>query len=426
MTTPTFSRLLGSNSRFRNLWFGQVISELGNWFNFIAELGLVRALSGSALSASAIIASHLVPFCIFGPVAGAVADRFPRKTIMLAADLTRAAVALGFLYVTTADRLWAAYLCAGLISLIGVFFEAAKNASMPNLAQNEQLLPANALMHATRFLQMAIGSVLGGLASEAFGYQTAFAINAASFLISAAFVWRIPADDLEGDRSIAPADVKTTTALTRDLGEAVGFIRSNPLVLGISALNVGWAMGGGMMAVINDRFGGIVFAAEGRSGDTGVAILSGSAGLGLMLGMMISRHVAAWAIRRDNVGSFMGWAIAFSGLIFGLSSFMPNIWLMGAVFIVNRLLLSAEYAVQETVLMVALPNRLRGKVHTIDRSLELATMAVSAIVAGGLFSVLPPRAVPMIAAVLMGLPGFFWLLALSSGRLRVTRAALGA
>jgi MFS family permease len=98
---------------------------------------------------------------------------------------------------------------------------------------------------------------------------------------------------------------------------------------------------------------------------------------------------------------------------------------MCLLLVANRLILSAEYAVQETVLMTSLPDHLRGKVFTIDRSIELATMAVSALIAGALFETIPARAVPAIGGILMATPGILWLVAVAHGRLQVSRAALG-
>ena len=424
MATVTFSSLLRTNVRFRNLWAGQVVSELGNWFNLIAELGLARKLSGSAWAASFMIAAHLLPFCIIGPFAGAIADRFSRKQMMIGADLARGVIALGFLFVTSPDRLWIAFVCAAAISSVTAVFEGAKNAAMPNIVAGSELLPANALMHATRFLQMTIGALLGGWASEKFGYQTAFGLNAVSFVVSAWFIARIPATALGGSNGESGV-ARSVASLGRDLAEAFRFIRATPVVLGIVALNFGWALGGGMNQVIADRFGGIVFAGPGRSGDAGVALLYAAAGIGLVLGMALAGRVGAWVGTRDRVAPFMGWAVLASGLIAAISGLMPNIWLMGLTFIANRLILSAEYAVQETVLMTSLPDHLRGKVFTIDRSIELAAMAASALIAGALFETIPARAVPAIGGILMAMPGILWLVAVSYGRLRVSRAALG-
>ncbi len=423
MSSVTYSVLLRTNPRFRNLWLGQVVSELGNWFSFIAELGLVRALSGTALSASLIVAVHWLPFCILAPFAGALADRFSRRQLMVAADLSRAAVALGFLFVTSPDRVWIAYVCAAAGSSLTAFFDAAKNASMPTLTKGPELLPATSLLHGTRFLQMTVGALLGALASDAFGYGSAFALNSMSFVVSAAFVLRIPRAALEEARSRAAT---TLRSLVEDLGEACRFIRSSPLVLAIVCVNVCWAFGGGMSQVINDRFGGIVFRTSGRSGDLGVAILNGSVGVGLAVGMLISRRVGAFVAPRNAVGVFMGRSLVASGAVYAIAGGMPNIWMMAAMFGASRVILSAEYAVQDTVLLVAIPDKLRGKVYIIDRALELGTLSFSALAAGGLFSTVQPRLVPVIAGILMGAPGVAWLAALHRGTLRLPAGALGA
>lgn len=424
MASFSYARLLRSNAAFRNLWFGQIVSELGNWFTFIAELGLVRSLSGTAWSASIVVSAHFLPFCFVGPIAGAVADRLSRRTLMIVADAGRAVIALGFLLATTPDRIWIAYVCAAGLSSLSAFFEAAKNASMPNLARGEQLLPANALLHGMRFLQMSVGAMIGGLVSEALGYRAAFLINSVSFVVSAFFVARIAATVLENEP--APNADGSMASLAADLGEAVRYMLRTPIVFAITALNFGWALGGGMSQVVNDRFGGIIFAAPGETGDRGVAILNAAVGLGLMIGMLGASRIGPWVANRRAVGSFIGVTIIASGLVYATSALAPNIWVMAAIFVVNRLLLSAEYAVQDTALMVALPDRLRGKIYTIDRSVELAIVGMSALMAGGLFTALPPRAVPAIAGILMALPGVGWLIALARGRLTFSRGALGS
>jgi Na+/melibiose symporter-like transporter len=107
MNSLTYMQLLRSNRSFRRLWVGQVVSELGNWFNLIAALGLVRLVSGKAASATTIILiARLLPFTLFAPLAGAFVDRWSRRTVMIATDLARAAVALTILFVHGHQDLW--------------------------------------------------------------------------------------------------------------------------------------------------------------------------------------------------------------------------------------------------------------------------------------------------------------------------------
>jgi MFS family permease len=90
MSTLTYMQLLRGNRSFRRLWAGQVVSELGNWFNFIAGLGLVRAVSVAAPDATAImLVARFAPFALFAPFAGAFADRWSRRTVMIVSDVSR-------------------------------------------------------------------------------------------------------------------------------------------------------------------------------------------------------------------------------------------------------------------------------------------------------------------------------------------------
>src|ERR671926_274442 len=109
MRSLTYRELLVGNRPFRNLWAGQVVSELGNWFNFIAVLGLVRAVTGAAPEVTAVlVVLRMAPFALFAPVAGALADLWSRRALMLWTDLARAVLALGFLFVRGPEDIWIA------------------------------------------------------------------------------------------------------------------------------------------------------------------------------------------------------------------------------------------------------------------------------------------------------------------------------
>jgi len=138
MQSLTYGELLRGNRNFRNLLAGQFISELGNWFNFIAGLGLVRVVSeASPKAAGLLFVCRILPFALVSPIAGTFVDRFSRRTVMIASDLSRVAIALVFLLVTSAENLWIAYAATVLLSTFGAFFDGAKNAATPNLTGKE-------------------------------------------------------------------------------------------------------------------------------------------------------------------------------------------------------------------------------------------------------------------------------------------------
>ena len=101
-----YIELLRNNRGFRQLWLGQVVSQLGDWFNTIAVYTIVLNLTGSGRAVGLILVARFLPTFFIGPLSGVIADRFSRRWIMIIADLLRAVVVLGFLLVRRPDQLW--------------------------------------------------------------------------------------------------------------------------------------------------------------------------------------------------------------------------------------------------------------------------------------------------------------------------------
>ncbi|MCA1576281.1 MAG: MFS transporter [Acidobacteria bacterium] len=426
MDSLTYAQLLRRNRSFRRLWIGQVISELGNWFNFIAVLGLVRVVSNAAPEVTTIVLIvRLVPFTMFAPLAGAFVDRWSRRTVMIVTDFLRVVVALGPLLVRRPQDLWIAYVCTALLSLFGTFFEAAKNAAVPNITGERDLLAGNALMFSSRFLLMSLGAALGGWTSAHVGYEAAFVINAASFLASAYSVWLVPDAETRQQPTVDDAAVQPKSRYTgywTDMREGWSYIVSHAPVATILGTNIIWAVGGGASNLIADRLGALVFAADnGISPDSAVAALYFAAGMGLFLGMMIARRAGAYFQMKQQTIGFIGWSLFAQGIIFGLSGVMPTLWASCLLLMLSRLLLGAEFAVQETLLMRLVPDHLRGRVSTTDRAGEMLIWTFSTGLAGWSLHSITPRTLTVIAGFLSGLSGLMWLVLFSTQAVRLPR-----
>ncbi len=448
MNSASYGELLKGNKNFRRLWAGQVISELGTWFSFIAELGLVRMLSGSPLMTTALLVARLLPFLLVAPIAGVFADRRSRKQIMIAADLMRAVTAVVYVFAGMIGSAWLVVACSALMASLTMFFEAAKNATIPNLVTPRELLTANVLMFSTRFLQYTVGSAIGGLTAAQFGYNAAFIVNALSFVGSALFILPIAASATRQAREVEAqavaldpmsAEAAAMTPITGseqpleradagffdDLREGLRYIWRTPFVRAVILVNIGWGTGGGMTTILFDRIGGHEFAqGSGNRGDWFVAALFTAGGAGVFLGMLLTRRVGLWIADEHRAGLFIGWSLLLHGLLFSMAGLMPTLASMAVWVALSRLVLGNEFGFQETMMMRILPDDYRGRVFTTDRSLELATMAISTIVTGWLLTRFGPRPLMIASGLLSASPGLIWLLALWFARFRVPARAV--
>jgi MFS family permease len=424
MATLTYRQLLTGNRSFRNLWAGQVVSELGNWFNFVAGLGLVRAVTNASPEATAILVIlRMMPFALFAPLAGAFVDRWPRRAVMLASDAARAVLALGFIFVRDAGDIWIAYACTVLSTLLAAFFEAARNAAMPNVVGDRGLLAGNALMFSSRFLLMSVGSALGGTATFWLGYEVAFVVNALSFVVSAYSVWLVPESDLRASEESAVGGASESGArrgrlrVFADVRDGWAFIARHRLVAALIGINILWATGGAHN-LIYDRLGVIFSQAEGWNSDAAVAAIYTTVGAGLFIGMMLARRIGSKVELRGATPAFIGWTLIAHGIFFALAGLMPTLWAACLMILLSRAIVGVEFAVQETLLMRMLPDDYRGRVSTTDRAAEIMMVSIATAAAGRLLDAgASARALTVASGLLSATPGVMWLLLFAAGKL---------
>jgi MFS family permease len=179
---------------YRKLWFGQLVSEAGDGLTNLTLLLLVNSLTGSTAAIAAMAIVLAVPPLTIGLFAGAYVDRADRRRIMLVSDLLRAVTVLGFVLVGSADFLWLLFALAFTQATVGTFFTPARGAILPRIVPSEGLLAANSIAQATRVVSSVLGAGFGGLLIGIVGvYWPAFVIDALTFLVSFAFIVRLPA-----------------------------------------------------------------------------------------------------------------------------------------------------------------------------------------------------------------------------------------
>jgi predicted MFS family arabinose efflux permease len=384
MSVPSASnlRVLRAEPRFARLLAANLTSGIGDWFSTVAVLSLALQLTGSGLAVGITLAVRVVPRLVAGPLAGVLADRFPRKRILIATDLTSAGLALSFLLANAPDRVWVLYAGTVLLVLSSILNAPARSAVIPCLVLPENLLAANALSGAVEGSVILLGSLLGGLISGAFGPQAAFVVNALSFLLSASLVASI---------SIAPGAGSAARKASTSLRELLPLLRAAPAVPVIVLLATLWSVGGGVINVLVTVYGITVF----RDGNTGVGLLYGAIGAGILLGGLLARRAASGRERQA-----LALAIVFEGGFHALLSQAPSLAFAMLFLLLSTLGAGVGNACSSYLLMRSTPDALLGRVFALLATVSGVTFSGSLFLSGLLLAVVPPRALGLIGGLL--------------------------
>jgi predicted MFS family arabinose efflux permease len=180
---------------FARLWFGGLISMIGDWILIVGLPFEIYRRTGSTIATGAMVLAFLVPTILLGSIGGVFVDRWDRRRLMIATNLVLAVAILPLLAID-ALGIWVAYAVLLLSSSLEQLFGPAENALLPNLLENpdDDLVTANALNGLNNHLARLIGPVLGGVVVASGGLLAVTVIDAASFLVAATLITSIRTD----------------------------------------------------------------------------------------------------------------------------------------------------------------------------------------------------------------------------------------
>lgn len=400
----SYKILFTTNHRFRRFWLAGVISNLGNWFNYIAIFVLLTKLTGSGGAVSWFLIAKFIPTTFLGPAAGVIADRLSRKAIMVISDLLRVFIVLGFLLVRRPEHVWLVYILAFIQESIWTFYDPARKASVPNLCSPEELILANALSGATWSIMLAFGAALGGFITHLYGWETAIIIDAATFLISA-----IMLSGLDLPHHLAAKKEKTTwrdlTGIT-DLKEGFRYVLHHKEVATLLLVKSGWALSGGILVLLT-VFGEQVFSSGGQGGKSGV--LYSARGVGAALGPILAWHYLG-ETRRAMYRS-IGLAFFISAGAYVLFSQAPNLMWAVPFVLLGHIGGAIQWVFSTTLLQQIVPDPFRGRVFAAEMALLTLILSLSTYFTGlGLDHGIDPRLLTLRLALIFLVPGTFWLI----------------
>ena len=412
-----FLQLLRHNRNYRYTWMGQVVSEIGDNFNNIAVFALAMELTHSGLVIMGVMLSRAIPAITIGPLAGVLLDRFDRKRIMIASDLMRAVVALGFILALRQHQVWLLYVFSALLMVASPFFTAGRSAILPTIANQEEIHTANSLTQTTQWTNLTIGTFLGATV-VGIGYEWAFTFNALSFLFSAWAIWNLRPP--EGKQFRAENRDLTETEVIRpwhEYREGLRYMRSVPLVLAIAVLAVGWATGGGAAQILFTLFGEVVF----NRGAAGIGTIWGCAGIGLLLGGTF----ANWLGRRlsfDNYKLTVIIGYIMHGGAYVLFSRMQRFQLALLFILVSRAAIAVNSILNYSYILKTVSDQYRGRVFSTIETLTWTMMMLSMMGAGIASTHYSPRTIGTVAGLLSSSTAIFWGWANWTGRLPLPEA----
>jgi MFS family permease len=221
------------NRNFRLLFIGGLVSNLGDWFLFLALPFYVYTLTGSALATGGTFIAESLPSILFGSVAGVFVDRWDRRRTMIVADFLRAVLLLGLLAVHSRETVWIVFAVSLVQASIGQFFTPSKNALIPLLVGETDLLAANSLSSMGEQLAMLIGPVLGGAALALFGIASGILADSASFLFSATMTAFVVSPVRQAQTTDVVPAASAWSNVWREYRAGLSLMRRNAVVLAL-------------------------------------------------------------------------------------------------------------------------------------------------------------------------------------------------
>jgi dTMP kinase len=338
---------------YRRLLIGQSVSSLGDWVATLAFIAAAFALTdGDQAAVAVVLVLRLVPPVFAAPLGGVVADRISRRTVMVAADLVRAALIL----LVPFTGIVGLYILALVHECVSLFFLPSRDASIPSLVPRRSLEQANGYMLAASYGAIPVAAAVFGALRVAPAHlpvpswfrshptSFAFLFDSLTFLFSAAMNAGLPLG-----RAVRRGEIQ----LFRDLLEGVRYVVRQPALRALSYGLVVSMFGGGVLFAV-----GIGYVHETLGGsDAAFGWLAALWGVGMALGLGLVRMLPGGARPRE----FLLGVVA-CGLVLALMAVAPVLWLAFVAAVLFGVAFAVAIVLALTMAQEQADNRVRGRV----------------------------------------------------------------
>lgn len=401
MRIQPYITLVRENRDYRRLWLSQVVSNFGDWFGLLAVYALITRYSDSEFLLGLIIVVKMMSLASFSPFAGYITDRFNRRRLMIFCDLARGAVILGLLLVVSFETLWLAYLLTALQMMLSAIFEPAKTSSIPNVTTEEELVDANVLSAMSWSIIFTLGMGVGGVATSWLGTDLVFIIDAASYGLSAWFIYRahIP------QKEMSEEERRRTRNPFKGIAEGFRYLVSHKQVLRPALAKGCFTMFLGALTYM------LILVSEEilLMGSMGLGLLYAARGVGTGIGPVIGRRIfyrESWWIWG------MGLCMIFGGIMYSVVGFTGSLGVMLFFVFIAHAASGANWVMSTVLLQRRTPDPYRGRIFSSEWLLftlaqSFSVLAASWILENGLLTI---RQNIILFSALLALTGIAWTL----------------
>lgn len=400
--------LLHQERDYAKLFGAGIVNGIGDHFSQVAVLGLLLSLTGSGLAVGIAFAIRLIPYLVFAPLGGWLADRFSKKRLMIATDLIRAVFALLPLFVKDAGDIWIIWLAMFLLSAGEALYAPTRMSAIPLLVRKEHLLKVNSLEELMTGIILIFGSVSGGAVAVWLGSETSFLCNAVSFLISASLLARLPQltkttqneenhttqneEERRTQLAGSPEQSQSRPAARRQgWAEFKQLLAASPYLRLMLFIYAVWPIGDGIFNILLSVYATQVF----HAGDFGIGLMYGSLGVGLIAGSALTGRFAG-QLRTAAILTLLA-----EGICHILVSQSGSMLIAAGLMVLTAAISSIGGASNQTILMNTVPEHLRGRFMGMLGSLQNTIMGISMFLSGFLLEILTPRMLGLAGGLLL-------------------------
>jgi MFS family permease len=346
----------------------QIVATTGLWMQRIAQDWLVLELTGSVTAVGIAVALQFLPVLLFGLLGGVIADRYPKRRILMITQSVAATLAmtLGLLALSGTVQAWHVFLVAGLLGFVTVVDNPTRQVFVSELVGTRHIRNAVSLNSSVFQLGALLGPALSGLLIHAVGQGWSFMINSVACLgvVTMLAIIRMPAQPANG-----------SVRAKGQLREGLAYIRSTSEVAWTIVLVGTMGVLGLNMPVILAAFADTEFG----TGVAGYSMFNSLAAIGALTGAILSARRTEVLRLRMLVSTLSG-----LGVILALAAIAPTIWLFGALLVGSGLLTLLFLTGANSLVQTRSDSAVRGRVMSVYLLVLLGGQAIGSPAVGWL------------------------------------------